>query len=217
MNSSGTKRVSVRLTSISPQMGCWHMCMKECECDTAVQGGTRTYQITVTPPPCANTHSHKAIQAWHPRSPCKLVFTAKKTTARNRTGRSAVCSQSKSKWTWDIWPNCLSLGHWWHRCEVFFMWRDSIIHSSQHQKRGVWMSAVAGDERVHLNTNALWVSNYSNVSSYWSKHTEWRRAGWNHFRQAWREIFPFFQLYIRIWTVTLASVYRAPCHERCAL
>jgi len=66
--SSGTKRARVRLTeatssSISPQMGWWHMCMKVCECATIVQGGTRTYQITVTPPPCANTHSHKAIQA----------------------------------------------------------------------------------------------------------------------------------------------------------
>lgn len=79
-------------SSISPQMGWWHMCMKVCECATAVQGGTRTYQITVIPPPCANAHSHKAIQAWHPRSPCKLVFTAKETTARTRTGRSAICA-----------------------------------------------------------------------------------------------------------------------------
>lgn len=99
----------------------------------------------------------------------------------------------------------------------FFMWRDSIIHSSQHQNRGVWMSVVAADERVHLNTNALYISNYSrstdkiNVSSYWSKHTESRRADWNNFRQAWRDIYPFFQLYIvyneRIWTVTLVCLY----------
>jgi len=39
------------------------------------------------------------------------------------------------------------------------------------------MRAVAGDDRVHLNTNALWDSNYSNVSSYWSKIKESRRAG----------------------------------------
>lgn len=71
----------------------------------AVQGGTRTYQLPVTPPPRANTHSHKAVQAWRPRSPQLSGVSATLCSPQRKQWQSykTKCKETTDGLTVSLW------------------------------------------------------------------------------------------------------------------